>query len=97
MLQKLQKKLFELQKAGDKEKVAVLRYLLSKVKNKQIELRAKEETISKEGVVQIIRKQMKQRDESAELYRQGNREELAEKEEREKEILAEFLEYVQNI
>ena len=95
-LTKLQKKVFELQKSGDKERVSVLRYLLSKIKNKEIEFRGEDKELEKDDVLKIIKKQMKQRDESAELYRQGSREELAEKEEREKEILAEFLEYVQN-
>ena len=95
-LTKLQKKVFELQKSGDKERVSVLRYLLSKIKNKEIEFRGEDKELEKDDVLKIIEKQMKQRDESAELYRQGSREELAEKEEREKEILAEFLEYVQN-
>ena len=95
-LTKLQKKVFELQKSGDKERVSVLRYLLSKIKNKEIEFRGEDKKLEKDDVLKIIKKQMKQRDESAELYRQGSREELAEKEEREKEILAEFLEYVQN-
>lgn len=96
-LSKLQKKVFEFQKSGDKERISVLRYLLSKIKNKQIDLRTEDRELNKDDVVKIIEKQMKQREESAELYREGDREELAEKEEREKEILSEFLEYVQNL
>ncbi len=90
------KKVFEYQKAGDKDRVSVLRYLLSQIKNKEIEMRVDGCTPSKEDIVQIIRKQIKQRQQSADLYRQGKREELAEKEEHEKELLAEILEYVEN-
>lgn len=95
-VKELQKKVFEYQKAGDKDRVSVLRYLLSQIKNKEIEMRVDGCTPSKEDIVQIIRKQIKQRQQSADLYRQGKREELAEKEEHEKELLAEILEYVKN-
>ncbi|MBD3366497.1 hypothetical protein GF360_04140 [candidate division WWE3 bacterium] len=93
---KLQKKLLELQKAGDKEKVSVLRYLLSQVKNKEIELRANGEKISKEQVVAITEKQLKQRKETAQLYKDAGRDDLAEKDQREVEILSELLKYVKS-
>ena len=96
ILKDLQKKLFEFQKSGDKERVDVLRYLLAQIKNKQIDLRTEVRDLEKTDIITIIEKQMKQRTESAKLYRSGSREELAEKEESEREILSEFLEYVQN-
>jgi len=95
-IKELQKKVFEYQKAGDKDRVSVLRYLLSKIKNKEIELRVEGREPDKEDILKITRKQIKQRQQSADLYRQGNREELAKKEEHEKELLAEILEYVEN-
>jgi len=95
-IKELQKKVFEYQKAGDKDRVSVLRYLLSEIKNREIELRSEGRRPNKEDILKITRKQIKQRQQSADLYRQGNREELAEKEEREKELLAEILEYVEN-
>ncbi len=95
-IKELQKKVFEYQKAGDKDRVSVLRYLLSEIKNKEIELRVEGREPDKEDILKITRKQIKQRQQSADLYRQGNREELAKKEEHEKELLAEILEYVEN-
>lgn len=96
-LTKLQKKVFEFQKSGETEKVSVLRYLLSKIKNKQIDLRTEDRGLEKSDVVKIIEKQMKQRKESAEMYREGNRGDLADKELREREILSDLLDYVKNL
>jgi len=95
-IKEIQKKVFEYQKAGDKDRVSVLRYLLAQIKNREIELRTDGREPDKEDILKITRKQIKQRQQSADLYRQGNREELAEKEEHEKELLAEILEYVEN-
>lgn len=75
-------------KAGDKERVATLRLLLTAIKNEQI--RAGEQ-VDEAGFHKLVRKAIKQRQDSAEQYRKGNREELAAKEEREAEILAEYL------
>ncbi|HEX68441.1 MAG TPA: GatB/YqeY domain-containing protein [bacterium] len=70
-------------------KVSVLRFLLSAIKNKEKEL--KKETLEDGEVMEIIRKQVKQREEAIELYKKGGRKELVEKETREKEILLSYL------
>jgi len=75
-------------KAGDKERVSTLRLLLAAIKNEKI--RTGEE-VDQNGFLKLVRKAIKQRNESAEQYRKGNREELAAKEEREAEILAAYL------
>ena len=75
-------------KAGEKEKVATLRMLLSAIKNEQI---ASGGELDREAFLKLVRKQIKQRQDSAEQYRAGGREELAAKEEREAEILDAYL------
>ena len=75
-------------KAGDKERLATLRMLLNAIKNERI--RAGEE-VDEDGFLRLVRKGIKQRHESAEQYRRGDREELASREEREAEILAAYL------
>lgn len=55
-------------KAKDMQTVSTLRYLLSKIKNQQIELRAKGEEVTEEGVQRIIKKLIKQRKEAIEGY-----------------------------
>ncbi len=75
-------------KAGDKERVSTLRLLLAAIKNERIR-RGKE--VDEAGMIRLVRKAIKQRKDSAEQYRKGDREELAAKEEREAEILSEYL------
>ena len=47
--------------------------------------------MAEEKLISIIRKQVKQRQESIELYRKGNRDDLAEKETKEIDILSNYL------
>ena len=93
----LQKKIFEYQKSGDTERLSVLRFLLASLKNREIELRVDGQEISKEDVIKIINKQMKQRRESVEIYQKGGRDDLSQKESRELVILEEFLKYAESL
>ena len=74
-------------KAGEKERVSTLRLLLSSIKNEQIRIGGE---LDAAGFLKLVRKAIKQRRDSAEQYRNGDREELAAKEEREAEILADY-------
>ena len=84
----IQNHIQEALKAGDKERLSTLRLLLTAIQNEQI--RAGEE-VDGAGFLQLVRKAIKQRKDSVEQYRKGGREELAAKEEREAEILSEYL------
>ena len=84
----IQTQIKEALKAGDKERLSTLRLLLAAIKNETI--RAGEE-VDEAGFLKLVRKAIKQRKDSAEQYRKGDREELASKEEREAEILAAYL------
>src|SRR5262245_3230548 len=75
-------------KAGEKEKVGTLRLLLTEVKNERIK-RGSE--VDEAAFAALTRRAIKQREEAAEQFRKGGREELAAKEEREKELLAAYL------
>ena len=75
-------------KSGDKEKANALRTLISKLKDEQIKLR---KDISDEETLKIIKTLVKQRRESAEIYSKAGREELAEKENFEINILDNYL------
>ncbi len=87
-LESIQSDLKTALKAGEKEKVATLRLLLSAIQNEQI---ARGAALDQAGFLALVRKSIKQRQDSAEQYRQGGREELAAKEEREAEILGAYL------
>ena len=75
-------------KEGDKERLATLRLLLNAIKNETIRAGAE---VDEDGFLKLVRKAIKQRRDSAEQYRGGGRSELAEKEEREAEILKVYL------
>ncbi len=75
-------------KARQPERLATLRMLLTAIKNDQIQRR---EEVDSDGFIRLLQRSVKQRKEAAEQFRKGDRVELAEKEEREAEILSEYL------
>jgi len=75
-------------KAGEKEKLSTLRLLLTEIKNERIR-RGSE--VDESGFVSLVRKSIKQREDSVSQYRAGNREELAAKEEAEIKVLQAYL------
>ena len=79
-------------KSGDKESTSTIRLIQSAIKNRDIELRTASSTPDDDALVtEVMQKMIKQRRESVELYRQGNREELAAKEEAEIAVIERFL------
>ena len=79
-------------KSGDKESTATIRLIQSAVLNRDIELRTASTTPDDDALVtEVLQKMIKQRRESVELYRKGNREELAAKEEAEIAVIERFL------
>jgi uncharacterized protein YqeY len=75
-------------KARDAVRVSTLRLAMAAAHNRQIELGHE---LTDAEVVEVLGRQVKQRRESIELYRQGGRPELADAEEAELAILREFL------
>ncbi len=75
-------------KSGDKLRVSTLRLLLNALENERIRAG---EAVDEAAFHGLVQKAIKQRKESAEQYRKGDRPELAEKEESEAEILAGYL------
>lgn len=86
----LRKKQIDYLKSGDTARLGVVRYFLSQVKNKEIELRPQNESLTDELVFKVLRKQIKDRKESIELYKKGTREDLVTKESAELSVLEEF-------
>ena len=76
-------------KEGAAEKLSVLRMLISAVRMQEIDKNMK--SLQDPDVLQILQRQIKQRRESIEQFRNGNRPELAEKEEREQKILEAYM------
>jgi len=59
ILDDLRSKTFEYQKAGDKLRLDVLRYYLSQVKNREIELRSQQKEMTDEDAFKVLRKEVK--------------------------------------
>ena len=79
-------------KGGDKDATATIRLIQSAIKNRDIELRtASQQPDDDQLVTEVLQKMIKQRRESVDLYRKGNREELAAKEEAEIVVIERFL------
>ncbi len=75
-------------KNKDIAKVSTLRFLKSALQNLTIE---KRKPLEEEDVISVIKKQVKQRKDSIESFKSGNRLDLAEKEEHELEILKSYI------
>ncbi|OGC70425.1 hypothetical protein A2415_01335 [candidate division WWE3 bacterium RIFOXYC1_FULL_39_7] len=90
ILDNLRSLIVEYTKAKDMEKLGVLRYYLSAVKNKEIELRPQGVELNDEHAFKVLKKQLKQLNESLEMYEKGGRTESIQKTKREIEILNEF-------
>src|ERR1700722_8163329 len=79
-------------KAGDSARTSTLRMIMAKLKDTDIASRPKGiDQIPDEEIVSMLRGMVKSRRESVELYRQGNRPELAAKEEAEITVIESFL------
>lgn len=93
MQQKIKDDLNIFLKAGKSFEAGVLRLIFSVFKNKEIEKKGKgqEAELTDEEVVDILMKEAKKRKEAADVYKKGNREDLAEKEIKELEIIKKYL------
>ena len=79
-------------KGGDKAATGTIRLIQSALKNRDIELRTSSATPDDDLLVtEVLQKMIKQRRESADLYRKGNRNELADAEEAEIAVIERFL------
>ncbi|HEX3865706.1 MAG TPA: GatB/YqeY domain-containing protein [Gemmatimonadaceae bacterium] len=75
-------------KAQDKPRVLVLGSLISDVKNREIELKR---DVEDDDVIDVLRKGVKRRRESIEMYDKGNRTDLAGIERAEVEVIGAYL------
>lgn len=79
-------------KAGDAARTSTLRMILAKLKDVDIAARPKGmERVPDEDVVAMLRGMVKSRRESVELYRQGGRQDLVDKEQAEIAVIEGFL------
>lgn len=78
-------------KAGETEKRDTLRMLDSMIKNEEIAQKSREEGLDDETIQILVKRAVKQRQDSIEQYKKGGRADLVEKEKAEIEILSVYL------
>ena len=80
-------------KSGDKNRIHTLRLIIAAIKDKEIASRSSGEdtAISNESIIQLLKKMVKQRNNSIEMFAKANRNELVDKEKSEIAIINEFL------
>jgi uncharacterized protein YqeY len=88
LLARLQDDLNASRKNADKARTLLLGTIISDAKNRGIEVKR---DLTDEDVSDVIRKGIKRRRESIEMFQKGNREELAQKERAEVEMLEAYL------
>lgn len=89
--EKIQSDLKEAMKAGNTVERDALRLLSGMIKNAEIKKGKNSGEISDNEAIRIVSQAVKQRRESVRQYKEGGRNDLAEKEERELEIISKYL------
>ena len=90
--QQIESKLNEALKAKDKNTYPTLRLIVSAIKDAEIAGRSKgQQEVADSDITSILKKMIKQRNESCEVYKKAGRKELLESESREIEVISAFL------
>ncbi len=88
----IEQKLNEALKAKDKNTYPTLRLVVSAIKDAEIASRTKDQKeISDSDLISILKKMIKQRNESCEVYKKAGRKELLDNEIKEIEVISTFL------
>ena len=88
---KIEEKLSEALKAKDKNTYPTLRLVVSAIKDAEIASRTKDQKeMSDSDLISILKKMIKQRKESCEVYKKAGRSELLDNETKEIEIISSF-------
>lgn len=75
-------------KSGDKITLETIRMVRSQIKNVEVQ---KGETLTDEDIFQVLTKEAKRRKESIEMYKEGGRDDLAENESKELNVIQSYL------
>ncbi len=93
MLKQIEKDMLQALKNKEKEKAGVLRLLISKCKNKSIELGHE---LSEQEVIKVLQSAAKQHKESIKMYQEGNRKDLVDTEMKELQFVESYLPSMMN-
>ncbi len=90
--QKIQEDQIQALKSGDKDRLNVLRFILSQIKNKEIDKNPPAGAeLTDEEVVLVLKKIAKELKESIEAFKKGEREDLVKENERQLAIVNQYL------
>tara|TARA_B100001778_G_C18153659_1_gene434915 strand:- start:105 stop:560 length:456 start_codon:yes stop_codon:yes gene_type:complete len=78
-------------KEKDSNSINTLRLIKSAIKDKQISIRGKQDTLTEGDILSLLQSLIKQRKDSIEAFNKANRKDLIEKEEAEIKIIENFL------
>ena len=85
---KIQEDLVQFMKAGEKDKVDVIRFVLSFINTEE---KDKQKSLTDSETLQVLKKVIKRNQESFEQFSKASRNDLAEKEKKEMEIIRQYL------
>ena len=88
---KIDLKLSEALKNKDKNVYPTLRLVLSAIKDVKIQKKVKEGSLKDEEVIGVLKKMIKQRNDSCDAYKKAGRDDLLNNEKNEIKIISEFL------
>lgn len=91
LIESIGKELQAAMKSGDSLRLATLRTLRAGLLEKQIECRGRKAEMTPEDEIGVLNAAAKRRRESIELFKAGNRMEMADQEQKELEIIQEYL------
>jgi uncharacterized protein YqeY len=85
---RLQADLNSARKGGDKARTLLLGTVIADVRNREIELRR---ALTDEDIIDVLTRAIKKRRESIDMFKKGNRQDLADKERAEVDMLSTYL------
>jgi uncharacterized protein len=91
LLSRLNSDLKDALRSGDTHRAVTLRMLFAAIKNKEIDERKKEIGLAEEEITQVIQKEAKKRNDAAQEFTKGGRDDLAKKEKEELKFLEIYL------
>jgi len=86
--QKLQEDQIIALKSGDHDKLNIIRFIISQIKNKEIEKRSE---LSDDEVILVLKKIAKELNESISAFEKGNRQDLVEENKKQLAIISQYL------
>lgn len=91
LVERIQQDMITALKARDTEKTGVLRMLSSALKNEAIKIENQSYVLSDQEALSVLNRELKQRRDAAQQYKDAGRPELAEKEEKEIAIIEVYM------